>query len=211
LELKQMYALCHVFFRESHFLEKNYKIWRQLRVKLGIPHSAIVKIFFLNLYSGGWNPRSTRDCSHKLPAPGDYDDGELGRMTGRGNRSTLRKPAPAPLCPLQTPHAARTRTRAAAVGSQRLTAWATARPSAIVTTLRVGRRRILGSISGKGRVETGSRSHPVYYPMNTMAVKLTIHLQQLQTLGTRGTTGLLQTQIQSSDHFLKYPQSMFFR
>jgi hypothetical protein len=26
LELKQMYALCHVFFRESHFLEKNYKI-----------------------------------------------------------------------------------------------------------------------------------------------------------------------------------------
>jgi hypothetical protein len=33
-----------------------------------------------------------------------------------------------PLCPPQTPHAARTRTRAAAVGSQRLTAWATARP-----------------------------------------------------------------------------------
>jgi hypothetical protein len=32
------------------------------------------------------------------------------------------------LCPPQTPHAARTRTRAAAVGSQRLTAWATARP-----------------------------------------------------------------------------------
>jgi hypothetical protein len=29
---------------------------------------------------------------------------------------------PVPLCPPQTPHAARTRTRAAAVGSQRLTA-----------------------------------------------------------------------------------------
>jgi hypothetical protein len=33
-----------------------------------------------------------------------------------------------PLCPPQTPHAARMRTRTAAVGSQRLTAWATARP-----------------------------------------------------------------------------------
>jgi hypothetical protein len=43
-------------------------------------------------------------------------------MIGRGNRSTWRKPAPVPLCPPQTPHAARTRTRAAAVGSQRLIA-----------------------------------------------------------------------------------------
>jgi hypothetical protein len=43
-------------------------------------------------------------------------------MIGKGNRSTRRKPAPVPLCPPQTPHAARTRTRAAAVGSQRLTA-----------------------------------------------------------------------------------------
>jgi hypothetical protein len=43
-------------------------------------------------------------------------------MIGRGNRSTRRKPAPVPLCPPQTPHAAHTRTRAAEVGSQRLTA-----------------------------------------------------------------------------------------
>jgi hypothetical protein len=57
-----------------------------------------------------------------VPAPGDYDDGEIGGMIGRGNRSTWRKPAPVPFCPPQTPHAARTRTRAAAVGSQRLTA-----------------------------------------------------------------------------------------
>jgi hypothetical protein len=54
-----------------------------------------------------------------VPAPGDYD-GEIGGMIGRVNRSTRRKPAPVPLCPPQTPHAARTRTRAAAVGSQRL-------------------------------------------------------------------------------------------
>jgi hypothetical protein len=58
-----------------------------------------------------------------VPAPRDYDDGEIGgMMIGRGNRSTRRKPAPVPLCPPQTPHVAWTRTRAAAVGSQRLTA-----------------------------------------------------------------------------------------
>jgi hypothetical protein len=37
-----------------------------------------------------------------VPAPGDYDDGEFGGMKiGRGNGSTRRKPAPAPLCPPQ--------------------------------------------------------------------------------------------------------------
>jgi hypothetical protein len=79
----------------------------------------------LNLYSGGWNPRSTRHCSQQWPivsAPGDYDDGEIGGMIDRGNRSTRRKPAPVPRCPPQTPHAAWKRTRAAAVGSQSLTA-----------------------------------------------------------------------------------------
>jgi hypothetical protein len=57
-----------------------------------------------------------------VPALGDYDDGETGGMIGSGNRSTRIKPAPMPLCAPQTPHAVRTRTRAAAVGSQRLTA-----------------------------------------------------------------------------------------
>jgi hypothetical protein len=57
-----------------------------------------------------------------VPAPGDYDHVEIGEMIGRRNRSTRRKPAPMPLCPPQTPRAARKRTRAAAVGSQRLTA-----------------------------------------------------------------------------------------
>jgi hypothetical protein len=67
-----------------------------------------------------------------VPAPGDYDDGEIGGMIGRGNRSTRRKLASVPPCPPQTPHAAQTRTRAAAMGSQRLTAWATARPFQIL-------------------------------------------------------------------------------
>jgi hypothetical protein len=57
-----------------------------------------------------------------VPAAGDYDDGEIGGMIGRGNRSTWRKPAPVLLCPPQTPHAARPRTWAAVVGRQRLTA-----------------------------------------------------------------------------------------
>jgi hypothetical protein len=56
-----------------------------------------------------------------VPAPGDYD-GEIGGMIDRGNRSSRRKPAPALRCPPQIPRAARTRTRAAAMGSQRLTA-----------------------------------------------------------------------------------------
>jgi hypothetical protein len=59
-----------------------------------------------------------------VPAPGDYDDGEFGGMKiGKGNRSIRRKPAPAPLRPPQIPlDQTRARTRATAVGSQRLTA-----------------------------------------------------------------------------------------
>jgi hypothetical protein len=39
-----------------------------------------------------------------VPGPGDYDDGEFGGMKiGRGNRSTRRKSAPAPLYPPQIP------------------------------------------------------------------------------------------------------------
>jgi hypothetical protein len=55
----------------------------------------------------------------------DYGDcGEIGGMKiGKGNRSTRRKPASAPLCPPQIPHDQTwARTWAAAVGSQRLTA-----------------------------------------------------------------------------------------
>jgi hypothetical protein len=40
-----------------------------------------------------------------VPAPGDCDDGEIGGMIGRGNRSTRRKPAPLSLCPPETPRA----------------------------------------------------------------------------------------------------------
>jgi hypothetical protein len=64
-----------------------------------------------------------------VPAAGDYDGEFAGIKIGRGNRSSRRKPAPAPLCPPQIPlDETRARTRADAVGSQRLTDLAMARP-----------------------------------------------------------------------------------
>jgi hypothetical protein len=80
--------------------------------------------FKIGILGGGiQGPLDTAATNRPIvPTPGDYDDGEIGGMIGRGNRSTRRKRAPVPLCPPQTPHVARTRTRAAAVGSQRLTA-----------------------------------------------------------------------------------------
>jgi hypothetical protein len=57
----------------------------------------------------GVESRCTRHYGHQwpiVPAPGDYGDGEIGGMIGRGNRSTRSKPTPGPLCPPQTPHAA---------------------------------------------------------------------------------------------------------
>jgi hypothetical protein len=71
-----------------------------------------------------------------VPAPGDCEDGEFGGINGRGNWSTRRKPAPAPLCPPQIPlDQTWGWTRAAAVGSQRLTASAMARPWCRVCTV----------------------------------------------------------------------------
>jgi hypothetical protein len=53
-----------------------------------------------------------------------------------GEPTSRRKPAPVPLCPPQIPpDLPWTRTRAASVGSRRLTAWAMARPSPFVTLL----------------------------------------------------------------------------
>jgi hypothetical protein len=49
----------------------------------------------------------------------DDDCGEIdGMKIGRGNRNTLRKPAPVPLCPTQIPHDLTwARTHATAVGN----------------------------------------------------------------------------------------------
>jgi hypothetical protein len=86
-------------------------------------------------------PLGTAATSRSIvPAPGDYDDGEIcGMIIGGGNRSTRRKPAPVSLCPPQTPLAARTRTRVTAGGIQGLTAWATARPENRTYLTRINR------------------------------------------------------------------------
>jgi hypothetical protein len=87
----------------------------------------ITKIFFFNYWWGGTKSLGTAATSGLLYKPQmihEDDCGAIGGMKiGRGNRSTRRKPAPAPLCPPQIPHdQTRARTRAFAVGSQRLTA-----------------------------------------------------------------------------------------
>jgi hypothetical protein len=99
-------------FRKTRMIEST-------KYKLTLKH-------FLNWYSGGGVqlvPLGTAATNRPtVPSPGDYDDGEIGGMTGKGNRSTRRKPVPVPFWPPQTSHAARTATRAVAVESQRLTA-----------------------------------------------------------------------------------------
>jgi hypothetical protein len=74
---------------------------------------------------------ATSGLLYKPQMRAEGDCGAIGGMKiGRGNRSTRRKPAPAPLCPPQIPHdQTRARTRATAMGSQRLTVWAMALPS----------------------------------------------------------------------------------
>jgi hypothetical protein len=67
--------------------------------------------FLIGIVGGGGGvqlgPLGTAATNRSIvPAPGDYDDGEIGgMMIGRGNRSTRRKPTPVPLCPPQTPYA----------------------------------------------------------------------------------------------------------
>jgi hypothetical protein len=102
---------------------------------LGFPDPEALLFYssnFFYLHSGGCSPNWV--YSARRPFIGIlYLPRVIVRMKnfveliGRGNGSTRRKPAPAPLCPPQIPlDQTRARTRAAAVGSQRLTAWAMA-------------------------------------------------------------------------------------
>jgi hypothetical protein len=86
----------------------------------------VLILFFYYSWYSETDCESTWYCglSYQPQMIDDGDCGAIGGMKiGRGNRSTRRKPAPVPLCPPQIPHDLnRARTRAAAVGSQRLTA-----------------------------------------------------------------------------------------
>jgi hypothetical protein len=84
------------------------------------------RILFIIVSGVRLSPLGTAAITGLLYQPQMIDDGDCGVIggikIGMGNRSTRRKPAPAPLCPPQIPHdQTRARTRAAAVGSQRLT------------------------------------------------------------------------------------------
>jgi hypothetical protein len=87
-------------------------------------------IFLLIFVEWDWVHLVLRPLLYQAQMIDEGDCGAIGGMkTGRGNRSTRRKPAPAPLCPPHISHVrTRARTRAASVGSWRLTAWAMARP-----------------------------------------------------------------------------------
>jgi hypothetical protein len=83
-------------------------------------------IYFFIISGVGLSPLGTAATSGLLYKPQMINEGDCGAIggmkSGRGNRSTRRKPAQAPLCPSQIPQdQIRARTRATAVGSQRLT------------------------------------------------------------------------------------------
>jgi hypothetical protein len=97
-----------------------------------------IVFFFFVVSLGGvrLSPLGTSATIGLLNQPRMVDDDDYGAVRGmrigRGNRSTRRKPVPVPLCPSQIPYDLTwDRTRAAAAGSQRLTAWAVARPQNI--------------------------------------------------------------------------------
>jgi hypothetical protein len=64
------------------------------------------RVFLIVVMQGGvqLGPLGTETTSRAIvPAPGDYDQGEIGEMMiGKGDRSTWKKPAPVSLCPPQT-------------------------------------------------------------------------------------------------------------
>jgi hypothetical protein len=89
-----------------------------------------IYIYFFKFCGGTLGTAATTDLLYQPRLIGEGDCGEIGGMKmGRENRTSRRKPAPASLCPPQIAHdLTRVLTRVAAAGSQRLTAWAMARP-----------------------------------------------------------------------------------
>jgi hypothetical protein len=113
---------------DKQYIYAFYNILNGYGAKWG-PFSHLVSFFFIIILSGvRLSPFGT------VYQPQMIDDGDCGATggmkIGRWNRSTRRNPSLVPLCPPQIPHyQTRAGTRAAAVGSQRLTVWAMARPS----------------------------------------------------------------------------------
>jgi hypothetical protein len=158
-----------------------------------------------------WVHLVRRPLSGLLYQPRMIDEvcGAVGIMRiGRRNRSTRRKPAPAPLFPPQIPHELTwDGTRAAAVGSQRVTASAMARPSfqflsvscmgQIVALLKT---RVDPSRTFLRRVTVWLNRPTSYlkipYHLETVAVAATIHVRAEDYL----TTLFLMQTIWADDH-----------
>jgi hypothetical protein len=67
--------------------------------------SSDVRSFFFNFWGGTLGTAATTGLLYQPRMIGDGDCGEIGGMKiGRGNLSTRRKLAPAPLYPPQIPH-----------------------------------------------------------------------------------------------------------
>jgi hypothetical protein len=127
----------HIMLYSPDFLIRSFKKpqntltrhWAQLIC------TSLVFIYF-SFFGLGWDwvHLALRSLFRLLYQPRMIDDDKCGAVggmrTGSGNRSNRRKPAPVPLCPPYIAHDLTwTRTRAAAVESQQLTAWAMARPT----------------------------------------------------------------------------------
>jgi hypothetical protein len=109
-----------VFFYDS--IEISHRLMLTSYIEVITETKATFHVFLW----GGTKSLGTAATSGLFYKPQMIDEGDCGAIggikIGRGNRSTRRKPAPTPLCPPQIPHDQnRARTRAAAVGSQRLT------------------------------------------------------------------------------------------
>jgi hypothetical protein len=133
----------------------------------GYPKGLTLFYFFYYWWGGTY---VTRYCGHFWPIvqPQMIDEGYCGAnggmKIGRGNRSTRRKPAPAPFCPPQIPlDQTRARTRAAAVGSQRLTAWAMARPKVLLSLRKWYSQLGIFVVEGCNKVSSQSSSGTYVY------------------------------------------------
>jgi hypothetical protein len=132
------------------------------------------------------SPLGTAAITGLLYQPQMMDDGDCGAIggikVGRGNRSTRRRPASAPLFPPQIPlDQTRARTRTAAVGSQKLTAWAMARPNHKVSSD--------SDFKGLNCLPTNCVYHPQYIPRSIRSIlhgyAVPWHILYMRTVSTR--------------------------
>jgi hypothetical protein len=101
------------FYILAFFLSLNIHPARMWRIRGVLPPRSPVRVYhhtddFPSLSGVTLSPLSTAVATDLLYQPQMIDDGDYGATggmkIGRGNRSTRRKPAPAPLCPPQIPY-----------------------------------------------------------------------------------------------------------